>query len=146
MALFRRLSAALPAIVMLSACSSPAGPRNVVEVDVAGATFDRVGAPAIATVPFSVTNRGISSVFVARCNSRVMAAVDRWDGHSWAQYSSDACPAIYTTAPMELVPGASVATSRPVLDAGTYRLRIGTAAAASSEPGWSTVSSQFQVD
>jgi hypothetical protein len=145
MALFGRMSVPATAIVLLAACSSPSGPASVVEVSVTGANFERIGAPAIATVPFSVTNRGSSSVFVARCDSRVMAAVERWNGHSWVQYSSDACLAIYTTAAMELMPGASVTTSRPVPDPGVYRLRIGTTASASGEPDWSIVSGQFQV-
>ena len=145
MILFRRMSVAGTAIVVLGACSSPNGPTNVVEVNVAGGTFERVGTPAIAMVPFSVTNRGSASAFVARCDSRVMAAVDRWNGQSWVEYSGDACPTIYAMAALELAPGASAVASRSVLEPGKYRLRIGAADAASSELDWSIVSGLFEV-
>lgn len=145
MTLFRRLLVAGAVLVMLGACSSPGGPANAVEVNVSGATFERVGTPAIATVPFSVTNRGSAPVFVARCGSRVMAAVDRWNGQRWVQHSSDACLAIYMSAALELAPGASAAASQSVLEPGKYRLRIGATDAATSGPDWSIVSSHFEV-
>lgn len=145
MALFRRLSVAGNAIVLLGACSSLSGPANVVEVNVAGGTFERIGTPVIAIVPFSVTNRGSVSVFVARCDASVMVAVERWNGQSWVNYSADVCPAIYTTAPLEIAPGTSAAASRSVQEAGKYRLRIGAADAASSGLNRSIVSSDFEV-
>lgn len=145
MTLSRRLSVAGAAIVMLGACSSPSSPANVVEVDVAGGTFERVGTPAIATVPFSVTNRGSAAVFVARCDSRVMAAVDRWNGQGWVQHSTDACLAIYMSVALELAPGASAAASQSVLEPGRYRIRIGVTDAATNSPDWSIVSSHFEV-
>jgi len=145
MAFSRRLSVAGTAVLMLGACSALSGPANVVEVNVAAATFERVGIPAVATVPFSVTNRGSASAFVARCDNRVMAAVDRWNGQNWVQYSGDACPAIYTTAALEITPGASAAGSQFVLEPGKYRLRVGTVDASNSRLDWSIVSSQFEV-
>ena len=145
MAFFRRLSVTGAAVAMLGACSTLSGPANVVEVSVGAATFERIGTPAIATVPFSVTNRGSAAAFVARCDSRVMAAVDRWNGQSWVQYSGDACPAIYTTAALEIIPGASAAGSQSVLEPGKYRLRVGTVDASNSGLDWSIVSSQFEV-
>lgn len=141
----RRLSLIGAGIAMFGACSPLNGPANVVEVSVSGATFERIGTPAIATVPFSVTNRGSASVFVARCDTRVMAAVDRWNGQSWVEYSGDACLAIYTTAALEIAPGASAAASRSVVERGKYRLRIGAADAAASDLDWSIVSSHFEV-
>lgn len=144
MAFFRRMSVAAAAGAMLGACSSLSGPANVVEVNVA-ATFERTGTPAVATVPFSVTNRGSEAAFVARCDSRVMAAVDRWNGQSWVQYSGDACPAIYTTAVLEIIPGSSAAGSRSLLEPGMYRLRVGTVDASNSGLHWSIVSGHFEV-
>ena len=145
MALFRRFSVAGTAIVMLAACSSPSGPPNVVEVKISAATFERIGTPASATVPFSITNRGSWSAFVARCDARVMAAVDRWNGQSWEQYSGDVCPAIYTTVALEITPGSSIAGSRSVHEPGRYRLRVGTVDASGSGFDWSIVSSPFEV-
>jgi hypothetical protein len=140
-----RYSLAGAGIALLGACSALSGPTKVVEVNVSGATFERIGTPAIATVPFNVTNRGSASVFVARCDTRVMAALDRWNGQGWVLYSADACPAIYTTAALEIAPGASAAASRSVVEPGKYRLRIGAADAATSDLDWSIVSSHFEV-
>ena len=145
MAFCRRFSLAGAGMALLGACSAISGPTKVVEVNVAAATFERVGTPAIATVPFNVRNRGSASVFVARCDTRVMAAVDRWNGQSWVEYSGDACPAIYSTAPLEIAPGASASASRSVVEPGKYRLRIGAADAATSAVDWSIVSSHFQI-
>jgi hypothetical protein len=145
MNLFCRISVTAIAIVTLGACSSVSGPGNDLQLKVSGATFQRVGAPAVAMVPFSLTNRGATSASVARCDSRVMAAVDRWDGGSWVQYSSDACLAVYITAPLELAPGATISAERSVLESGTYRLRIGTSKADGSDFDWSIVSGQFEV-
>ena len=145
MAFCRRFSLAGAGIALLGACAAISGPTKFVEVNVAAATFERVGIPAVATVPFSVTNRGSASAFVARCDTRVMAAVDRWNGQSWAEYSGDVCPAIYTTAPLEIAPGASASASRSVVEPGKYRLRVGTADAATAGLDWSIVSSQFEI-
>jgi hypothetical protein len=145
MSLCCRLSVAGAAIALLGACSVLSGPANVVEVNVSGATFERMGTPAIAIVPFSVTNRGSASVFVARCDVRVMPAVERWNGQSWVSYSADVCPAIYTTAPLELAPGASATASQSVGEAGRYRLTIGAGNAASSRLDRSIVSTEFEV-
>jgi hypothetical protein len=145
MTFFRRSPLIVGAIAMLGACSASSGPANGLNVNVSGAAFERIGTPAIASVPFSVVNRGSASVFVARCGARVMAALDRWNGQSWIQYGGDACIAIYTTAALEVAPGASVAASRSVPDAGRYRLRLGAADAATSDFDWSIVSRDFEV-
>ena len=145
MNLIGRISVTAVAIVSLGACSSTTGPGNNLQLKVSGAAFQRVGAPAVAVVPFTLSNRGAASVSVARCDSRVMAAIDRWDGGSWVQYSSDACLAIYATAPLELAPGASISAERSVFEAGTYRLRVGTSKADGSDFDWSIVSGQFEV-
>ncbi len=142
---FRRFPLIGGATALFAACPALSGPGNGLEVNVSGAAFERIGTPAIASVPFSVVNRGSASEFVARCGSRVMAALDRWNGQSWIQYSGDACIAIYTTAPLEVAPGASVAASRSVPDAGRYRLRLGAADAATGGFDWSIVSRDFEV-
>ncbi len=142
---FRRVSQIAVTTLMLGACSSLSGPISVVEVNISGASFARVGTPAIATVPFRATNRGSASVFVARCGTRVMAAVDRWNGQAWVQYSGDACVAIYTVAGLELTPGSSAVASRTLLESGRYRVRIGTSNTASGGFEWSIVSRDFEI-
>ena len=144
MVLFRQLSVAVIAVA-LGACSSSSGPTHAVAVDVSGSTFERIGTPAIATVPFIITNRGSGSVFVARCDTRVMTAVDRWNGQSWTEYSADACIAIYPMAALELAPGASALANRSFPEPGKYRLRIGATNIATGGPDWSIVSSDFEV-
>jgi hypothetical protein len=141
----RRFSLAVAGIALLGACSALSGPTQHVEVNVSGATFERIGSPAIATVPFNVRNRGSASVFVARCDTRVMAAVDRWNGQSWVEYSGDACLAIYPMAALEVAPGASAGASQLVDEPGKYRLRIGAANAATSDLDWTIVSTHFEV-
>src|SRR5258706_14590979 len=140
MTFFRRLPLIVGAIAMFGACSASSGPVNNLDVNVSGAAFERIGTPAIASVPFSVVNRGSESEFVARCGVRVMAALDRWNGQSWIQYNGDACIAIYPTAALEVAPGASIAASRSVPDAGRYRLRLGAANVATGGFDWSIVS------
>jgi hypothetical protein len=144
MAFFRR-SSVIGAVVAIGACSASSAPVNVLEVNVPTAVFERIGAPATATVPFTVINRGSSSVFVARCGDRVMAALDRWNGHSWVQYSGDACQANLITAGLELTPGSSATASRSVFEPGKYRLRIGATDAASGAFDWATVSRGLEV-
>ena len=144
MVLFRQLSVAVTAAA-LGACSSSSGPTHVVEVNVSGSSFERIGTPPIATVPFIITNRGSGTVFVARCDTRVMTVVDRWSGQGWTQYSADACIAIYPMAALELAPGASALANRSILEPGKYRLRIGATNTATSGPDWSIVSSDFEV-
>ena len=145
MTLLSRLLLIGSAIATFGACSPSSGPANVLDVSVPGAAFERVGTPASASVPFSVTNRGSASVFIARCGSRVMAALDRWNGQGWIEYSGDACKAVEMMAPLELAPGASVTTSRSVLDSGKFRLIIGTADGASSSLNWSIHSRDFEI-
>lgn len=145
MALFRRLSTAAPALALLVACSSVSGPAAVVEVNVAMRTFERIGAPPKATVPFTVTNRGSAAAFVARCGPSMMSALDRWDGERWVQRSGDMCITIHPMHPLELPSGASAATSRSVTEPGLYRLRVGVAAAPGADVDWSTISSRFEV-
>jgi hypothetical protein len=145
MASSRRYSVTAAAIAALLACSAISGPANVVEVDVAGAIFDRIGTPAIATVPFSIRNRGATSIFVTRCDTRLTTAVERWDGQGWAGYAADICQAVYTSAPLELAPGVSAAANWSLHDAGKYRIRIGVADAAGSGVNRSLVSSEFEV-
>lgn len=145
MRLFRPSSVGLLAVALVGACSSSSGPADVIEVDVPGERFQRIGSPAIATVPFSISNRGSASAFVAQCGTRVMAAVDRWNGQTWTQDSGDACLAVYMSTPLELPPGASAAAARSVLQPGRYRLRIGVAHAAGGDLDWSIVSGHFDV-
>ena len=145
MILSRQLSLVVTAVAMLGACSSSSGPGNAVEVNVSGGSFERIGTPAMATIPFSITNRGSASVFVARCDTRVMTAVDRWNGESWTDYSGDICLGINTSIPLELAPGESAIANRSIHEPGRYRLRIGALDAASGDVDWSIVSGQFEV-
>ncbi len=140
-----RLLSLVSAAVLFGGCSSTSSPNNVVEVRVGGTSFERGGVPAIADIPFTLTNRGSASVFVSRCDSRAMAAIDRWNGQAWVQYSADVCETVFDASALELLPGTSIQSTRSVLDPGHYRLRVGTAEASSGSFDWSTASLRFGV-
>ena len=144
MSLFR-LSSLIAAAALLGACSNPTWSDNAIEVSVSGESFQRIGSPAAATVPFTVENRSSGSIFVGRCDEAVMTGLDRLDGENWVEYSGDLCLAIYPMDPMEIAPGSSRAASRAVLEAGTYRIRISAALARSAVLDHAIVSNQFEV-
>jgi hypothetical protein len=136
---------AVLSVALALGCTLATAPANGVRVETLGAVFDREPGGSFAPVPFVVTNAGAGSVFLAPCGERVMAAVDRWAGARWVQYSGDACPAVFSMAPLELPPGSRLESVRGIGEPGRYRLRLGVVAAASAPTEWSAVSAPFEV-
>jgi hypothetical protein len=74
-----------------------------------------------------------------------MAAVDKWTGDGWTQYSGDACTAVQAQGLLELRAGSSVDAIRVVPDAGKFRLRILTGPAYNTPNLWSVASGGFEI-
>lgn len=130
---------------MLAGCFPPSAPESAIVVSIDGAVFQRTGAPGSATIPFTVANRSGSSQFVARCGTRIMAAVDRWNGQTWLQYSGDACTTQLPMAPLELNSGAVASATRAIAEPGRYQLRIGISDNPTAGYNWSVVSADFEI-
>ena len=108
----------------LAGCQTGTGPSDAVRMQLAGAVFHRPSSgPAI--VPFTITNMGSQRVYLSRCGTRIMTAVDQYRAGQWSEFSGDGCFAIYDTSPLALDPGARITGSRAVSDAGRFRLRAG---------------------
>ncbi len=98
-----------------------------------------------ATVAFTVTNVGETSVWLERCGDRLMTFVDVRVGGGWEYYRGDICPAVHVMSPWELPPGATRTGSRGIQEAGYYRLRFGTAADPAHTTNWIVASPPFVV-
>jgi len=138
MTVFRSLPLIGIVAAILGACSGVSDPVTAVELDVPEQTYDRVGTPPKATVLFRVVNRGSETAFIHECG----VEFHRWNGESWAYYSSDICTADLRP-PTALAPGASLAFTRTMGEPGRYRLRM-LAEPVASEDG-SIVSRDFEV-
>jgi hypothetical protein len=133
----------VPACQQLGTSPEPDG----LLVQTGGSTFTRDPALGSATVPFSVVNRGRSTLYLTRCGERLMAALERWENGQWVQYSGDACQTIYPMDPHPLAPSASVSSVHRILEPGRYRLRPGVQTSASEPTIWTAaISNQFRVE
>ena len=141
----RRLFPWLPASAFLLGCAAATEPGGQVRVEVLGVSFERGTEGHAASVPFVVANSGTASVYLARCGARLMAAVDRWEGGRWNQYSGDACPAIYPMDPLALAPGTRHQGVRAIGEPGVYRLRVGVAAPTGAAVEWLVASAPFEI-
>jgi hypothetical protein len=131
-------------ILLLSACQSVMEPGDAaLELQTQGSEFVISPTEESASVPFTVTNHGPASVWIARCGDRLMAALDRREGGKWVQYSGDGCLMNTLTGPVELGAGEVLQGARGVVDPGQYRLRIGVSAA--GQIGWDRASNGFIV-
>ena len=116
-------------VVMLAslaiACS---GDRLGIRIATDGTVFDRGPTPggtvSLAGVPYSVTNTGDKAAFLPACGESPMAAIERFNGSTWEQYSGSACMAIMPMVPIDLRAGARVGGSMGISEAGRYRLRL----------------------
>lgn len=132
--------------LLLGACNSPVDPDAVaLEVHTQASEFVISPGEESVSVFFTITNRGATTAFLARCGERIMAALDRREGGIWVQYSADACLASVTMAPLEITPGQSLHGTREIRETGEYRLRIGVSADASDQQAWTPTSSSFTV-
>jgi hypothetical protein len=116
-----------------------------VHLETIGTDFDRTAPGAWASVPFRLTNRSSGPVLLRRCGDRLMVTVEGWAGGRWAQYSGDACPAVYPMDPVPLGARAVREGTRGIGEPGVYRLRIGLVVGTTEEGQATAVSNVFRV-
>lgn len=147
----RRLRPFLTNLVLLgatlTACGSPVQPdqpdvtvsteRHVFEID------PETGSAAVA---FEIANHGSQTVYVPRCSDRVVAVVDRREGGDWRNWTSGVCPAVRDLSPLDLEPGETARSERPVTEVGRYRLRIPVRGRPDGRAEETLVSNDFQVE
>src|SRR2546426_7136051 len=91
-------------------CQTGTGPSDGVRMQLPGTVFYRPSSgPAI--VAFTITNPSSQRVYLSRCGTRVMTAVDQYRGGQWSQYGGDGGFAIYDMSPLALDPRASITRS-----------------------------------
>lgn len=113
-------------ILMAGACTSAIDPVvRALEIETQGAEFVLPPTERSVAVPFTVTNRGAVSAFLAACGGRIMVAINRRDEGRWVQYSGNPCTTAMSMAPVELEPGQTIPGTATIREAGEYRFRIG---------------------
>jgi hypothetical protein len=136
-------------LFLAAACQQlSTGPEpSAVSVRTEASTFVRDAAFGSAMVPFAVENRGRSTLYLARCGERLLAALDRLESGQWVQHSGDACQTVYAMDPRHLAPGATITSVHRVNEPGRYRLRPGVLATAGGPRSWTAaVSNEFTVE
>jgi hypothetical protein len=120
-----RCTRALGPILLAAGCGIfPTGPADSVLTETIGMEFTL--RERVLEIPFHVTNRSSSTIYLAACGDRVVATIERRQGVRWEHYEGDWCPAnvIHTLA---LAAGHSREDRhrfwRP--EPGSYRLRLG---------------------
>ncbi|CAN5713645.1 hypothetical protein BH23GEM6_BH23GEM6_24330 [soil metagenome] len=145
-----RFAALCSAVLLVAAACQPLITRpepSTIMVLTEGSIFVRDATPGSASVPFTVENRGTSTLYLARCGERLMAAVDRWENGQWVQHSGDACQTVYPMDARPLAPSASFSSARQVSAPGRYRLRLDARSAPTLPSEWTTaVSNEFTVE
>ena len=106
-------------VITLVACATPTQPATPIALAVEGAVFDH-GAP----IPFVISNSGPNAAFVSACGVNVTTLVERRGRGTWEPYAGGACLAIYLFEPLRLAPGATIAATIQIPDAGSYRLKL----------------------
>ena len=129
---------------LVTACAGTSAPVAGLVVRTSAVSYTRrASEPAI--IDFTVTNTYDHRVYLARCGPRIMSALDRAAASGWAQYSGDACVAIYDMSPLPIEPGVTLGSSRSVYDLGQYRLRIGIISDTGQTYAWESASATFLV-
>ena len=147
-----RVTSCLLLTFILTACQSPFGSRvgslaETVQVRIPQEKFVLPPPGHSVSVPFSVSNRGSTAIFVDRCGSEVSAVVDRRHNGGWHQYMGAYCLAHLSSFPLELAPDETVQSYIAIREPGEYRIRIGvrTSLSNATEWEWTPVSNRFTV-
>jgi len=128
-----------------AACGDSVSPGSTLRVSTTSPAFVLISSSELARVTFRTSNLGSAAVYLSRCGDRVVAAVERWEGGKWVQFSGDYCLAVSDMSPVPLQPGASRDDLRTIGERGRYRLRLGTSQSPSEQPTWDAVSNVFEV-
>lgn len=141
-----RIASAVPLVVCLAvACESPSrpglpNPGPGLRLQTTAAYYQ-----AGDTVSFTAVNVSFDTLWVSQCCNRLTVPVDRWDGVTWQQFSSDPCIAVCPQGPLMLAPQAGcTGMVYAALATGQYRLHLG-AARRGDTTDWSAASNGFQV-
>ena len=78
------------------------------------------------SVPFTVTNRGDGTIYLAQCRGAATAVVDRLSWGNFRQLEGDFCSGA-AEPPLALASGASAGGSVLLYEGGNYRLRVAAA-------------------
>jgi hypothetical protein len=115
-------------------------PPSPLHLVVDSTAFHRRGQSPVA-VPFTITNAGEATVYVAQCNGNPVALVDRLAWGSWRSFDGGFCNG-GSQAPLALASGASVSGSVWLYDGGNYRLRVGTTREPATDTGFLEIASR----
>lgn len=130
--------------LLAAACDSSTSPADRLGISIAGTSFER-GEAGLVAVPFEIVNEGARPLYVAACGDTPITTADRREDGEWVQHSSLACLTFVPSAPIELAPGERLEGTRPLGDAGRFRLRFGVAGRPSGETAWDAASGAFDV-
>jgi hypothetical protein len=131
-------------LLLVASCGVLTGPGEPHLIVSTSQDMLNLSEEGLAEIPFTIENRGGAPAFVSRCGERIMTALDRREGESWAEYRGDGCPAIYPMVSLEIGPGQSVSSVLVVWEPGVYRIRIGTESSGASDQ-WTVTSNSFTV-
>ncbi len=129
----------------LAACGSPTVAGRWIRVRTSDTTFVRGSAPAVAYVPFSVTNGSAATVYLPACNGFVVPEIEYHTGVEWRYDTGFMCLAIFSSAPVALAPAATAQSSVSIAEPGRYRLRLAVSKSASYNTSTTVVSPPFSV-
>ena len=128
----------------VSACQAGTEPSGAVRMELSGTVFQRA-TPDPAVVTFTVSNVSMKRVYLSRCGSRIMTAIDQYVSGQWSAYSTDGCAADQDMSPLPLDPGGSMTSTRGLYDAGVFRLRAGATGDPAQPYVWNVGLVRFEV-
>ena len=135
------------ALALLSACGLVTEPGGALVVATDRARHARASPDSAARVGFTMRNAGFRALYVGRCGPSTSLYVERFSAGLWrVAESATICPAIYSTVPLELHPGAQHGPQVLVLRSGRYRLRVPFGATAAEPYAAAAVSKAFVVE
>jgi len=130
---------------VLAGCSD--GPRLRVNVD--GDSFQREPAAGsgleLAAITFDVTNDGDATAFVAGCDRRIAASVDKQIDGRWQQFAGGICLANVVADPVQLRSGRQQQSGVGIGEAGRFRVKVSYGSDASMSNPKAAVSEGFDV-
>lgn len=116
---------------------------RALEIETQGAEFVLTPTKGSVAVPFTVTNKGAVSAFLAACGGRILVAIDRREEGRWVQYSGSHCTTELSMDPVELEPGETIPEAGTIRESGEYRFRVGVRV--DGQTVWKPTSNPFAV-
>ena len=126
------------------ACGNPTDLWVEIVTETEGSEFG-LAENDVVVVSFSVTNIASRTYYLAACDDRPAAELDRRQEGRWAPYSSTVCIAILSSVPIPIRPGERLQSAWTIREAGVYRVRVGVSISQGEPSEWSEVSNSFIV-